>query len=96
MALAIKMEGLLRNGSIGSYRKLAELRQMSRPRVSQIMRLSDLAPAIQEQILFLPKTRWGTDTVTEKAVREVARGMDWDVQLKQFRALMDAARNSGH
>jgi site-specific DNA recombinase len=93
MALAIKMEGLLRNGSVRSHRELTELAQISDSRLSQILRLADLAPAIQEEILFLPKTRVGTDPVTERAVREVSRVTDWDEQLKQFRALMDSARN---
>jgi hypothetical protein len=89
MALAIKMEGLLRDGSVGSYRELAEMGQISRARVSQVIRLAELALPIQEEILWLPKTRVGTDPVTEKALREVSRVVDWDVQLKQFRALMD-------
>jgi hypothetical protein len=93
MALAIRMEGLLREGSIESFPDLAKLGQISRPRVSQILRLADLAPAIQEQILFLPKTPVGSDPVTEKALREVARVIDWELQLKQFRALMDSVRN---
>ena len=61
--------------------------------MSQILKLADLAPGIQEELLFLPKTRVGTDPVTESALREVSRIVDWDVQLKQFRALMDSARN---
>ena len=93
MALAIRMEGLLLDGSVGGYREMAELGQISRGRVSQILRLAELAPAIQEEILFLPKTRVGTDPVTESDVREVSRIVEWDVQLKQFRALMDSARN---
>ena len=84
---------MLRNGSVRSHRELTELGQISSSRLSQILRLADLAPAIQEEILFLPKTRVGTDSVTERAVREVSRVTDWDEQLKQFRALMDSARN---
>ena len=93
MALAIRMEGLLRNGSVGSYQELADLGQISCSRLSQILRLADLAPAIQQEILFLPKTRVGNDPVTERAIREVSRVIHWDLQLKQFRSLMDSARN---
>jgi hypothetical protein len=93
MALAIKMEGRLRSGSVRSYQELIEQGQISGARLSQILRLADLAPAIQEEILFLPKTRVGTDPVTEKAIRKVSRVIDFDEQLRQFRALMDSARN---
>src|SRR3954468_7960227 len=72
MALAIRMEGLMREGSVRSYRELAELGQISRPRLSQILRLADLAPAIQEEILFLPRTMRGTDGVTERSLREIS------------------------
>ena len=93
MALAIKMQGLLRSGSVRSYRELTELGQISGARLSQILRLADLAPGIQEEILFLPKTRVGSDLVTEKAIRKVSRVIEFDEQLKLFRALMDSARN---
>ena len=93
MALAIKMEGLLRNGSVSSYGEITKLGQISSSRLSQILRLADLAPVIQEEILFLPKIRVGADPVTETAIREVSRLVDWDVQLKQFRALMTSARS---
>lgn len=94
MALAIKMEGLVRDGSVRSYRELAEAGQISRPRMSQILRLADLAPAIQEQILWLPKTRVGSDPVKEKALQQVARVIDWELQLTQFRSLMDSSQSS--
>ena len=54
----------MRNGSVSSYRELTKLGQISSSRLSQILRLADLAPAIQEEILFLPKTWAGTDPVT--------------------------------
>ena len=94
MALAIKMEGLMRDGSVRSYRDLAEAGQISRPRISQILRLADLAPAIQEEILWLPKTRVGSDPVTENALQQVARVIDWELQLKKFRSLMEPTHNS--
>jgi hypothetical protein len=87
MALAIKFERLVREGTVLNYRELAEVGQISRARMSQIMHLSDLAPEIQEELLFLPKTLTGPDRFTEKALRQVARSIDWDVQKKQFRAL---------
>jgi site-specific DNA recombinase len=43
MGLAIRMERLVREGSVTSYRDLAEVGQISVPRLSQILRLLDLA-----------------------------------------------------
>jgi site-specific DNA recombinase len=87
MALAIKFERLVREGAVRNYSELAEAGQISRARMSQIMHLSDLAPEIQEELLFLPKTVAGPDRYTEKSLRQVARSIDWDFQKKQFRAL---------
>ena len=94
LALAIKLDGLLREASVGNHRDLAEVGQISRARLSQILRLVDLAPAIQEEILFLPKTRVGADLVTEGALREIAREIDWERQLKKFRLVMDSVQRS--
>ncbi len=52
MALAIYMEGLIREGHVADYAELARLAQVSRARITQIMNLLHLAPDIQEEILF--------------------------------------------
>jgi DNA invertase Pin-like site-specific DNA recombinase len=100
MALAIKFERLIREGEIRNHRDIAEAGQISRARLSQIMRLTDLAPSIQEELLFLPKTIAGPDRITEKALRQVACSMDWDWQKKQFASLKEGGtrtqRSSGH
>jgi len=88
MALAIKLEGTVRAGRVRTYRSLAEAGHVSRARLSQILHLMDLAPDIQEQLLFLPKTLAGPDPVTEKALRQIARCVDWDSQRKQFQSLL--------
>ena len=79
--------------TVHSYRELAEAGQISRARMSQIMHLSDLAPEIQEELLFLPKTTTGPDRYTEKQLRQVARSIDWDWQKRQFRALGEHTAN---
>ena len=56
LALAIRLEGLLREETIRDYAELARLGRVTRARMTQIMKLLDLAPDIQEQILFLPLT----------------------------------------
>jgi len=57
--------------------------------MSQIMRLAELAPAIQEELLFLPKTITGPDRISERALREIAKIIDWKRQIESFRSLMD-------
>ena len=48
--------------------------------MTHIMWLTNLAPDIQEAILFLPRVESGPDTVKEIDVRRIARVMDWEVQ----------------
>jgi len=50
MALAIKMDGLVRSGAVKDYAELARLGNVSRARVTQIMNLNLLAPGIQEDL----------------------------------------------
>ena len=88
MALAIRLESLVAEGTVKSYRDLAHLGRISPARLSQILRLCDLALWIQEEVLFLPRILRGRDAVSEKHLREVARCPDWDTQRKKFETLM--------
>jgi hypothetical protein len=88
MALAIKFEGQVRAGLVRNYGALAAAGQISRARMSQIMSLAELAPEIQEQVLFLPKTVVGPDRITEKELRRIACSLDWEQQRKQFAELV--------
>ena len=54
MALALRFDGLLRQKAIRDYAELAKLGRVTRARMTQIMKLLNLAPDIQEQLLFLP------------------------------------------
>ncbi len=56
MALAIKFDGMIARGEVRDYADIARLGYVSRARVTQIMNLTNLAPDIQEEILFLPRT----------------------------------------
>jgi hypothetical protein len=86
MALAIKFQSLVSSGSVRNYRELAEVRHVSRPRLSQIMKLAQLAPGIQEKLLFLPPTLEGPDRVFEKHLRFLASVVDWEKQKELFHA----------
>jgi len=54
MALAIHTRALVDRGEVADYAELARLAHVSRPRITQIMDLTLLAPDVQEAILFLP------------------------------------------
>ncbi|ADV63030.1 hypothetical protein Isop_2456 [Isosphaera pallida ATCC 43644] len=92
MALAIRFDGLLRDGVIASYTELAALGHVTRPRVSQIMNLLQLAPDIQEEILFLPRTVRGRDSLQLRQLQPIAAVLDWRKQRRLWRELLAAAR----
>jgi hypothetical protein len=54
MARAIRFDGLLRDERFRDYAEIARLGRVTRARITQIMKLLNLAPDIQEHILFLP------------------------------------------
>ena len=80
MALAIECDQLISGGVIKNQSELAHYAQVTTARMTHIMWLTNLAPEIQEAILFLPRVESGPDTVKEIEVRRIARVMDWGVQ----------------
>ena len=56
----------------------------------QIMGLTNLAPKIQEELLFLPATRAGSDAITEKHLRALVKVVDWESQMGLFRQLTNS------
>lgn len=77
MALAIRFDQLIKEGEISDQADLARLGNVSRARVTQIMNFLQLAPEIQEAILFLPLTFSGRDPIREHHIRPVAAELDW-------------------
>jgi hypothetical protein len=65
---------------VKSYAELALIGHVSRSRLSQIMALLDLAPAIQEAILSLPPVTAGGDPVSERGIRVIAAKTGWTDQ----------------
>ena len=80
MALAIHFERLVASGEIQDYSQLASLGHVTRARETQIMNLLNLAPDIQEAILFLPPTEVGRDAVKEWQLRPIAAILEWKKQ----------------
>jgi hypothetical protein len=56
-------------------------------RVSQVMGLLHLAPDLQEQLLFLPRTQRGRDTITLRQLLPIAAVPDWSRQRRLWAAL---------
>ncbi|MEK6676885.1 MAG: hypothetical protein AABZ47_14680 [Planctomycetota bacterium] len=90
LALAIKMQRLIDEGEIGGYAELARLGHVTRARVTQIMNLLNLAPDIQEEILFLPPIESGRDPIRELQLRPITPVPDWRKQRRMWRELVGA------
>ena len=87
MALAIRFEGLLRDGVVKDYAALARLGHVSRARVSQLMALLSLAPDLQEAVLFLPRTARGRDPIPLWRLLPIAAALDWRKQRRLWAGL---------
>jgi hypothetical protein len=83
MALAIRFDRLLRVEEFRDYAELARLGRVTRARMTQIMKLLDLAPDIQEQILFLPNLKG----LNERNLRPIVSRIDWNEQRPMFQKL---------
>jgi hypothetical protein len=88
LALAHKLEGVVRSGRVQDYAELARLAQVSRARIGQIVMLGQLAPAIQERILFLSTEHAGQ--IAERELLHIARLPRWDHQCESFERLLSA------
>lgn len=87
MALAIKYDDLLRRGVVADQSELARLCQVTQPRMTQIMNLANLAPEIQEAILFLPTVESGRDPIHERSLRPVNACVSWHDQRRHWARL---------
>ena len=88
MALAIRFDGLVREGVVADQAELARLGHVSRARVTQIMNLLHLAPDIQEEVLFLPRIVRGKEPIQERHLRPLAAVSDWRKQRRLWRELV--------
>ena len=91
MALAIRFDGLIRDGKVANQSELARLSHITQPRMTQIMNLLHLAPDIQEEVLCLPPVETGRDVIHEKNVRSVTREIYWAAQRDLWRHILRAS-----
>ena len=80
MALAMRFDELIRSGQVTGYAELAKLGHVTRARLSQIASLLCLAPDLQEDILFLPRTLRGRDPIQLQHLLPIAAIPDWRKQ----------------
>ncbi len=85
MALAIRFETLMRDSTVENQAEIARLAMISRARVTQIMNLLNLAPELQEEILFLPRVMSGKDRVHLKGVLPISVKPIWSNQTKLWK-----------
>jgi hypothetical protein len=84
MALAIRLEGLVRDESFQDYAELAQLGRVTRARMTQITKLLQLAPDLQEQLLFLPPIKG----LNERNLRAIVQRWDWSEQRRIFEKML--------
>ena len=86
MALAIRFQSLLRDGTVWDQSDLARLTHVTQPRMTQILNLLHLAPDIQEELLFLPPVE-GRDRIHERMLRPMTGMLVWKEQRSAWRRI---------
>ena len=92
MALALHIEALVQVGTVPSYAAAARLGHVSRARISQILSLVQLAPDLQEQLLFLQRSGHGRESWPLRHVLTIAADLDWSQQRRRWSRLQRTVR----
>jgi hypothetical protein len=87
LALALKFEELIASGVVSNYAAVAQVAGVSRSRVTQMTSLLNLAPDIQEEILFLPAVEARQLRISEPSLRKLTATLTWKQQREQWRNL---------
>jgi hypothetical protein len=91
MALAIKFQEMVDQGEIHDYAEFARLGYVTRARITQIMNLLLLAPAIQEEILDWAETAPQPLVLSERTMRPVVRTLLWSRQLHLWQKIKSSS-----
>jgi hypothetical protein len=94
LALALRIDEQIRKGELTSYSEVAVLGHVTRARVSQILNLLNLAPDLQEAILFLPRTERGRDAIVLRELQPIASIVDWRKQRVLWQQLFGPNNNN--
>jgi DNA invertase Pin-like site-specific DNA recombinase len=87
LALALRFDELIHSGVVSNYAALAELGGVSRSRMTQMTSLLNLAPDIQEEVLFLGREEADRFGISEPALRKLTATLLWNQQREQWRDL---------
>jgi hypothetical protein len=87
LALAHEIERRIGAGEINDLAHAARLLGLTRARVTQIVSLTLLAPAIQEEILTMPPAAVRRDQITERTLRPIVAEPDWERQTAHWRSI---------
>ena len=93
LALALKMEQMIQEGTAKNHSELAHLGRVSAARISQVMNLLHLAPDIQEEILLANTPK---DWLRESAVRKLSGVVLWSEQRDRWHELVATASVQKH
>jgi hypothetical protein len=94
MALAIRLDHLIKSGQVIDQAELARVGHVSRARLTQIMDLNLLAPDIQEEVLHLLLPSSGRNRMRERELREIAAEMDWGRQREMWKGIKELIAES--
>ncbi len=101
LALAHAIDAKIQSGELKDMAHAAKVMGLTRARVTQVMNLLLLAPAIQEQILAMPPVKKGRDPVSERSLRKIVVEAAWErqtelwnLQLTRLEAQAPAHRSS--
>ena len=86
LALAHRIEGMIRAGELKDWAEAARLIGVTRARMTQTANLLLLAPEIQEYLLHLPSVTKGPDPITERELRPLVVAFAWSEQRTTWRA----------
>jgi DNA invertase Pin-like site-specific DNA recombinase len=87
LALALKLEQMIQEGTVKNYSQLARLSEVSAARITQVMNLLHLAPDIQEEILFVNTQQ---AQLRESAIRKLSGVVLWSEQRDRWHQLLRA------
>jgi hypothetical protein len=93
LALALKMEQMIQEGTVKNHSELANLGRVSAARITQVMNLLYLAPDIQEEILV---GKGHESWLRESAIRKLSRVVLWSEQRDRWREFLAAASIQKH
>jgi hypothetical protein len=88
MALALRLDELVRSGQVASYSALVSLGHVTHTRICQILNLMHLAPDLQEALPFLPPTLRSRDPIILADLQPIAAAFGWRKQRRLWRRLV--------